>query len=188
MVSEIAGTVIKKHITRGEFAKQTEEVFIVADLESVWVDLDVYRKDFPRLRVGQQVHIEAGEGIDPADSTIDYISPFVAESTQTTLARAELANPTGVWKPGLFVTAEIAVESTEVPVAVAAGAIQRLGEWDVAFVRYGDVYQARPVEIGRRDGDRVEIVSGLEAGEEYVAENSFVLKADLGKSGAGHDH
>jgi cobalt-zinc-cadmium efflux system membrane fusion protein len=109
-------------------------------------------------------------------------------NTQTLLARAVLDNPDGTWRPGLFVTAEVQVSGAEVPVAVAGDAVQRLRDRDVVFVAEGNVFEAQPVELGRRDATQVEIVSGLAAGRRYAAAGSFVLKAEAGKSGASHDH
>jgi len=80
------------------------------------------------------------------------------------------------------------ISPSPVPVAVAAEAIQRLRDWDVVFLAAENVFEAQPVDLGRRDGSHVEIVSGLAAGQRYVASGSFVLKAEAGKSGASHDH
>ena len=85
-------------------------------------------------------------------------------------------------------TVEVVQEEVTVPVAVAAEAIQTYRDWQVVFAQYGDVFEVRPLELGRRDGQWVEVVKGLSAGERYAARNSFVLKAELGKSGATHDH
>jgi cobalt-zinc-cadmium efflux system membrane fusion protein len=186
--SQIAGTVIKKHVTPGEFVAVDEDVYVIADLSSVWVDLNVYRQDFARLKLGQRVRLDAGEGIAPAEGTIGYISPFGAPSTQTMLARVELPNPDGAWRPGLFVTGDLLVEESELPVTVDVDALQSYRDWTVVFVQVGDVFEVRPVETGRRDEESVEIVSGITAGERYAASNSFVLKAELGKSAASHDH
>jgi cobalt-zinc-cadmium efflux system membrane fusion protein len=186
--SEIAGTVIRKHVTPGEFVTENEDVYVVADLNRVWVDLNIYRQDFPRLRLGQRVSLDAGEGIPPAEGVIDYISPFGAPSTQTMLARVELPNPDGAWRPGLFVTGDVVVEETEVPIAVKATALQTIRDWTVVFAQFGDLFELRPIEIGRRDDDMVEVLSGLRAGQRYVGDNSFILKAELGKSAASHDH
>lgn len=186
--ARLAGTVIAKEISPGEFVSNDREVFVVADLSTVWADLDVYRPDFRRLRVGQRVRVDAGDGTPPVDSTIAYLSPVGAPSTQTLLARAVLANPDRTWRPGLFVTAEVETEAEDAAVAVAVGALQRLDGEDVVFVSDGEGYEAQPVRLGRRDAERVEVLDGLAPGQRYVAKGSFVVKAEAGKAGAGHDH
>jgi len=185
--SAIAGTVIQKHATTGEFVKEGETIYVVADLSTVWVDLNIYHQDFHHLKVGQAVSVETGPG-GKAQGAISYLSAFGRENTQTMLARVVVDNSNGNWRPGLFVTAEILVAEFEVPVAVKAGALQTFRDWDVVFINVGNAFEIRPLELGRRDGDWVEVVSGLEAGQRYVAENSFIIKADILKSGASHDH
>ena len=186
--SSIAGTVIKKEVTQGEFVKEGEAIYSVADLGTVWVNLNVQRKDFNKLKVGEEVTIFAGEGMTNATGVVSYISPFGAEDTQTMLARVELPNPTGAWNPGLFVTGEIVVEEAEVPVAVKASALQTFRDWDVVFMADGTMFEIAILELGRRDGEWVEVLSGLDFGQKYAAENSFIIKADILKSGASHDH
>jgi membrane fusion protein, heavy metal efflux system len=186
--SSIAGTVLKKNITQGEFVKEGEAIYTVANLGTVWVDLNVHRKDFDKLKIGQAVTIFAGEGTTNAPGTVSYISPFSAEDTQTMLARVELPNPKGGWRPGLFVTGEIIVEEATVPLAVKASAVQTFRDWEVVFMQDGNVFEIAILEVGHRDAEWAEVVSGLNLGQKYVAENSFVIKADIGKSGATHDH
>ncbi|ODU23812.1 MAG: hypothetical protein ABS95_02975 [Verrucomicrobia bacterium SCN 57-15] len=186
--SSIAGTVIGKDVRQGEFVKEGEVIYSVADLSTVWVDLNVNRKDFDKLKVGEAVTIFAGEGMTNATGTVSYISPFGAEDTQTMLARVELPNPTGKWRPGLFVTGEIVVEEADVPVAVKASALQTFRDWEVVFMADGGMFEIAILELGRRDGEWAEVVSGLNAGQKYAAENSFIIKADILKSGASHDH
>lgn len=186
--ARLPGTVIGKEISPGEFVSSDREVFAIADLANVWLALDVYRPDFGRLRVGQRVRVDPGDGRPPIETTIAYLSPTGAANTQTLLARAVLANPDRSWRPGLFTTAEVEVSDEEVPVAVATSALQRLRDGDVVFLADGDLFEARPVELGRRDAERVEVRAGLTAGQRYVARNSFVVKAEAGKSGASHDH
>ncbi len=186
--SSIAGTVIQKHVTTGEFVKEGEMIYTVADLGTVWVDLNVHRKDFDKLKVGEVVTLFASEGQTNATGAVSYISPFGAEDTQTMLARVELSNPTGAWRPGLFVTGEIIAEEAEVPVAVKARALQTFRDWDVVFMQDGGMFEIAILELGRRDSEWVEVLSGLPAGQRYAAENSFIIKADILKSGASHDH
>jgi len=185
--SAIAGTVIQKHATAGEFVKEGETIYVVADLSTVWADLNVYHQDFHHLKVGQAVTVETGPG-DKAQGKIVYLSPFGRENTQTMLARVSVDNTSGDWRPGLFVTADILVEEAEVPVAVKADAIQTFRDWDVVFITVGNTFEIRPLELGRRDGDWVEVTSGVEAGQQYATANSFIIKADILKSGATHDH
>jgi cobalt-zinc-cadmium efflux system membrane fusion protein len=186
--SPIAGTVISKDVSPGAFVGAERAIYTVADLSSVWADLDVHRRDFRRLRVGQPLTLFAGPGTDPIETTLSYLSPVGSQRSQTLLARARLPNPEGLWSPGLFVRGEVVVEEAAVPVAVRSEALQRLRDWDVVFVRFGSSFEARPVELGRRDAALVEVTAGLEAGSRYAAENSFVLKADVEKAGASHDH
>jgi cobalt-zinc-cadmium efflux system membrane fusion protein len=186
--AEIAGTVIKKDVTLGEFVSGQEPIFTIADLSTVWTDFSVYRQDFSLLREGQTVILDGGPGMEKVEAKIDYISPFGAQNSQTMLARALVPNPHGEWRPGLFVRGSVITDRAEVPVAVKANAIQTLRDWNVVFIRVGELFEAAPVELGRRDEEWVEIKSGLKPGDKYAAENSFIVKADIGKAGAAHDH
>lgn len=186
--SELAGTVIQKDITLGEFVKSEATVFTIADLSTVWVDLAVFRQDFKKLKVGQPVEIHPGAGDEAIRDKVAYISPFGTEGTQTMLARCVVPNPNGDLRPGLFVTAEIVTGETDAPVAVKPAAIQTLGEKTVVFVEEGDSFEAREVELGARDNEHVEVLSGLLPGDRYVSTNSFILKAEIGKGEAAHEH
>jgi membrane fusion protein, heavy metal efflux system len=186
--SRLAGTVTERDIALGEFVPEDRPIYVVADLSDVWVDLTVHRHDFPLLRKGQKVLVDGGDGAATAEATIDYISPFGSPDTQTMLARATLANPNLEWRPGLFVKAAVVVKEEQVAVAVQAKALQTFRDWDVVFMKDGNLYEIAILELGRRDGDWVEVVSGLAPGTQYVTENSFVVKADVLKSGASHDH
>ena len=186
--SSIAGTVIQKHVTPGEFVKEGEMIYTVADLGTVWVDLNVHRKYSDQLKVGEVVNIFADEGQTNATGKVSYISPFGAEDTQTMLARVELPNPAGTWRPGLFVTGEIIADESEVPVAVKASALQSYRDRDVVFMQDGAMFEIAILKLGRRDSEWVEVLSGLKTGQKYATENSFIIKADILKSGASHAH
>ena len=112
----------------------------------------------------------------------------MGETTRAATARLTLANGPGSWRPGLFVTVTLVREETTVPIAVSADAIQTFRDWQVVFVKFGDWFEARPLELGRTDGPWVEVLSGLSAGTHYAAANSFAVKAEIGKLGATHDH
>jgi cobalt-zinc-cadmium efflux system membrane fusion protein len=186
--SQIAGRVIKRDAVLGESVSQETTLYVVGDLSTIAVDLAVPRADFPKLKEGQKVEV-SGVGEMKSEATIIYLSPIGSEDTQMMSARAEMPNPEIQWQPGLFVTTEVVVEETEVPVAVKASAIQTFRDWDVVFMNDGNSFEIAILELGRRDGDLVEVVSGpLKPGTKYVTENSFVVKADVMKSGATHDH
>jgi cobalt-zinc-cadmium efflux system membrane fusion protein len=104
------------------------------------------------------------------------------------LARVVLPNPAGEWRPGLFVTGEILLEVVEVPLAVKASAVQTFRDWTVVFVNEGDFYEPLVIEPGHSDGEWVEIITGMKPGLRYVTDNSFIIKADILKTGASHDH
>jgi cobalt-zinc-cadmium efflux system membrane fusion protein len=186
--SALSGTIVEKHIVLGELASSEQRLFTIANLSTVWVDLNVYRQDFPKLAVGQKVLIRAPGVADRIEGKVTYISPFGSESTQTLLARAEIPNADGALRPGLFVTGDIVLEEKEVDVAVKDTAVQTMEDTEVIFVEEGDSFEARPVKFGQRDGEWLEVISGLLPGEKYAAANSFILKAEIGKSEAEHEH
>jgi cobalt-zinc-cadmium efflux system membrane fusion protein len=184
----ISGTVIDRQISLGEYASEQKPSFVVADLSTIWVDLSIYRQDLNRVRTGDEVLIDPDDGGADIKGLISYVAPVGSSDTQTAIARIVLANADGRLRPGLFVTARLVLAKRNVPVAVRVGAIQTLENKTVVFVREGgDKIEARPVELGESDARFVEIRAGLSAGEPYVAENSFVVKAEMGKGEAEHD-
>lgn len=187
LISRMDGTVVMRHASVGESVSAEDEMFTVADLSTVWVDFQVYRQDFAKLRPGQRVRLIA-DGLPATDVRLAYLSPSTETHSQSLLARAELSNAGGVWTPGLFVRGEAAVEEFSSN-SVRLEALQQLETGPSIFVREAkDHYKARLVRLGRRDGEFVEVLDGLKAGDAYVSKNSFVLKAELGKGEASHDH
>lgn len=181
----ISGTVIDRQISLGEYASEQKPAFVVADLSTIWVDLYVYRQDLKRIHIGDEVSIDPDDGGDVTTGKIAYIAPVGSTETQTALARVILPNTDGSLRPGLFVTARLLLSKRAVAVAVRAGAIQTVENRTVVFVREpGDRIEARPVQVGETDQDYAEIKAGLSAGERYVAEGSFVVKAEMGKGEA----
>ncbi|AUX26919.1 cytochrome C peroxidase [Sorangium cellulosum] len=195
LVAPIDGTIIEKHIAIGEVLKEDTQVFVIADLSTIWVNVTVYARDLSRVRVGQTAWVKA-EGIEQrAQGTLAYLGQIVDEQNRSAVARVVLQNPGAAWRPGLFATADIAVEEAAAPVVVSDEAVQRVEGKEVVFVQEGDAFEARPIKTGRRGegpGEQgaalVEVLDGLAAGERYVGKNSFLLKAELGKSEAGHGH
>ncbi|KTD53607.1 HelB protein [Legionella santicrucis] len=188
ITAPITGTIVQKYATNGELAQNTKPIYEIANLDNVWADFTLYRKEAPLVKQGMNIIVMGDEGTPKSTSTISYIAPLGIEDTQTTLARAVLPNENRLWLPGMYVNGEIIIKERIVPVAVRISALQRMDEQDVVFVQQGDYFEATPVALGQRDEQWVEILSGLDAGQCYVTKNSFYIKAELGKEGASHEH
>ncbi|MDQ3070439.1 MAG: efflux RND transporter periplasmic adaptor subunit [Acidobacteriota bacterium] len=182
------GTVIERDVTIGEAVAADRDIFVIADLSSVWIDAAVPAAQLGSVRQGQDVVVVSKDLARDVGGRVTYIGSLVGEGTRTATARIVIPNPDGRWRPGLFVTVKMVQASATVPVAVLAEAIQTFRDWQVVFVRYGDWFEARPLELGRSDGTWVEVLSGLTSGVQYAAKNSFAIKAEIGKLGATHDH
>lgn len=188
MRSPINGMITKKNINLGMSLTGQENVFVISDLSTVWADFNLYRRDISEVQVGNPIQVTSLDGRLKQNATISYISPLGNESTQSIIVRAVLSNPKGLWKPGLFISGNIALKTIPVAVAVKNSALQTFRNWDVVFISVDNLFEVAPVQLGKRDQEWVEITSGLPAGSRYVSENSYLLKADLEKSGAAHEH
>lgn len=188
MLSPIAGTVIDRQTSLGEYASEQKPAFTVADISTVWVDLSVYRRDLPRVKLGDTVLIDVGDGGKPIEAQISYVSPVGSADTQSALVRAVVANEGLRLRTGMFVSARLILSAKKVPVAVKSTAIQTVENRNVVFVRNGSKFDVRDVELGARDPEHVEIVFGLLEGDKYAAKNSFIVKAELAKGSATHEH
>jgi cobalt-zinc-cadmium efflux system membrane fusion protein len=188
IAAPLAGTVIEKRLNVGEFVKDDTEVFNVADLRTVWVNLNVPPADLHFVEKGQRVQIAAGAHLPEVEGRISYIGAVVVEDTRTVPVRAELPNPDGRWRPGLFVTARLTTKETTASVLIPKAAIQTIENKPTVFVQTQEGFEARPVTLGQSNDTHTEITAGLAVGEHYAATETFVLKADLAKSEAGHQH
>jgi cobalt-zinc-cadmium efflux system membrane fusion protein len=186
----IDGTVIAKHITRGEAVSRDRDTYLIADLSSVWVDLTVYQRDIDRIKVGQEVAIYTGHGPVAGRGTISYITPVIDERTRTATARLTLGNEDGEWRPGMFITAQVLIERLESEVVIPKTAIHTLDERKVVFVETPEGFSPQEVVLGKEGPANIEVLSGLNLGARYVSIGGFTLKAELGKSafGDGHGH
>jgi cobalt-zinc-cadmium efflux system membrane fusion protein len=176
------GRVIRMHIVRGEAVKADAELFMIADLSTVWGIITVYAENLNQVRIGQKVTVKSNELAMKATGTISYVGYLIDPQTRSTEAQVDIPNPEERWLPGLFVTVEVAKKETPVPVAVTSGAIQTYQDKSIVFVQQGNGFEVRAVTLGRRDKQWIEVATGLSAGEYYAAENSFVLKSELDKS------
>lgn len=186
VTAPISGIVTQRHVNVGETTDATP-LFVISDFSSVWAELSVFPRDRARLATGQSVSIKATDGKTAATGRIGFIAP-IGQDNQGLLARVTLDNQDSRWTPGEFVTGAVTVAETRVPIAIPLSALQTFRDWNVVFFNDGETYQAMPLELGRRDSTTVEVLSGLPAGQRYVSGNSYLIKADIEKSGASHDH
>lgn len=186
--SSLNGIVIKKHITTGEAVKKDDGIFVLADLSDVWVNIAIPAKDIKNVHLGKRVRVKSDHlGIE-AEGELTYLSSIIEEKTRSVTGRIVIANTKDQWRPGAFVTVELVLDEKTVPLAVLSRAVQTLRDWSVVFVNYGNLFEARPLELGASDEHWVEVLEGLDPGEKYVTENSFTVKAEIEKSGATHSH
>jgi len=181
----ISGRIVERLVSLGAPVGSEglpHELYGIADLSRVWVELAVRLQDLDSVSEGDTVKITAGAGGRPADGKIIFKSPMLNADTRSARVVAQLSNDAGLWQPAAFVTAEIIVDSQKVPLVVPKSALQTLGKDQIVFVRTSEGFEKREVTAGRKDGQLVEIVSGLQPGEEIAVANTFTLKAELGKS------
>ncbi len=189
VTAPISGVVLAREASAGGLAGEGAPLFEIADLSSLWVDLHVFGADAQHIRAGVPVKVTRLSDGTTADTTLERVLPGTATASQSTVARATLANSDGLWRPGSAVKARITVDRAATELVVPLSALQAFRDWDVVFIRVGETYEVRPVELGRRDATSVEILSGLSpASDQVVVEQSYLMKADIEKSGASHDH
>lgn len=183
----IDGIITARNTNVGDVAG-AEPLFEITDLSEVWADLHVFGKDLERLAPGQALVITSTVGEHRVEAKLERILPIAAANSQSAIARVRLANADGRWRPGLAVSAEITVSEHQVPLAVAVAGLQRFRDFTVVYAQVGETYEVRMLELGRRDADFVEVLGGIAPGTSYVSAQSFLIRADIEKSGASHDH
>ncbi|AQV98961.1 efflux transporter periplasmic adaptor subunit [Cupriavidus necator] len=182
------GIVVEKHLALGEAVKEDASVFTVSDLSSVWAEFVVAARDLDQVRVGEAVTVRSSASDTQAEGKVSYVGALLGEQTRAAKARVTLANPGMAWRPGLFVTVSVLGAPAQVPVTVAADAVQQVDGQSVVFVAVPGGFAVQPVKTGRAGGKLVEVTDGLQAGARYATANSFILKSELGKASAGHEH
>ena len=185
--SPIAGTVMSRSAEVGQRSGEAS-LFGIADLEGLAVELPLFGADALRVTPGAKVQLRRLIDGHEVDARIERLLPAADALSQSLTARASVPNDDGRWRPGMAVEARIVVDEAQVPIRLPTSALQRFRDWQVAFIRIGNTYEIRPLELGRSDGTWIEVREGLNAGDEVVVELSFLVKADIEKSGASHDH
>lgn len=192
VVSPTDGTVLTRNTNTGDVAGDAP-LFTIADLSQVWAEFHVFPQDLAQVNEGQLVRMHALQQHDkktdtPIEAPIAMLLPTADALSQTVVAIVPLANPDNLWRPGMAVEGDVLVAEKTVPLAVRKSALQRFRDFTVVFAKYGETYEVRMLELGQQDDEWAEVLEGLKPGTEYVTQNSFLIKADIEKSGASHDH
>lgn len=184
ITSPITGVVVERTANEGEVTDE-QALFVVADYRQLNVVVPIFSQDASRVKVGQKLHIKTNE--QESITQIDALTP-AADGSPTLTARASIDNTNNRWTAGSWVDASITFAEVPVNLMIDNRALQRFRDWQVVFIQVDDNYEIRPLELGKTDGQFTEVLRGLNAGDRYVVNNSYLLKADLEKSGAAHDH
>jgi membrane fusion protein, heavy metal efflux system len=187
----IGGQIVERRVDLGAPVGregQESEIYVIADLSSLWVDLSVPTSDLANVAMGQPVAVVARQAGLRADARVIFVSPLLQADTRSARVIAAMDNVSMAWRPGVFVTAQISIAEQPVELCVPRAALQTIEGQQNLFVRTEEGFEKREVVIGRGDDTHVEIVFGLDPGEVIATTRTFVLKAELGKGEAGHDH
>lgn len=184
----LAGIVIERPAVAGQAIDGRTALLTIADLGHVWIEAAVASGDLGQVVPGMPATVTAAALPGEVAGTVSYVGPVLGEATRMATARVTLANPGLRLRPGMLATVDLLGQPANAAVTVASDAIQTIHERTVVFVRTPAGLRATPVQVGRSDGKRSEIVKGMAAGTRYAAAGSYLLKADLGKSEAEHDH
>jgi len=181
------GTVIARDASVGSESSDNA-LYVIADMSRLVADFKVYGSDLGRIEVGHAVLVSSLDGETAIVGTIERILPMLDANSRAATARVLLTDAGSDWRPGQFVQGLAVIAEHEVSLAVRASGLQSFHDFTVVYARVKDTYEVRMLELGRRDGEFVEVLGGLQPGTTYVTNNSYLVKADIEKSGASHDH
>ncbi|MCR8922630.1 efflux RND transporter periplasmic adaptor subunit [Dasania sp. GY-MA-18] len=184
LTAPLSGIVSERHASVGE-STGAQVLFTVANFDQLWAELRIFPSQMAAAKVGQAVSLKLGDA--QLSTQLTHIIPGVNDQAFV-LARAAIDNRSALWAPGMLVAAELSISRQTLPLVVDNLALQSIAGQTLVFVKEGNKYEARPLTLGRSDSHYSEVLAGLSVGENYVLTNSYVLKADLQKSGAEHQH
>lgn len=192
LFSPIVGSVTARAASLGAWVEPSDILLQVIDLAEVWLEAAVYEQDMRYVDVGQRVQVEVRAFPDEVFlGTVDRLAGVLDEKTRSIGVRIVLTNEGGRLRPGMFATARIQgthAHETRQLIAIPWAAVQEIDGHQAVFVRAGEgVFEVRTVHTAARAGDFVEVLTGLDIGEEVVANGSFLLKGQLLRSELAED-
>jgi len=186
ITAPIAGVIVEENVNVGDVTG-TQPIYVITDASRLQATFFAFPRDAEQLRTGQSVEFRDLTG-RRISSRIATLLPSADAGTQTVTAIANVSNEDGSWRPGMAVEGTVTVASSPVPLAVRTRALQRFRDFTVVYAKVGDTYEVRMLKLGRRTPEWTEVLGGLDPGEVYVSEGAFLIRADIEKSGASHDH
>ena len=177
--SPFSGVVIEKMVQQGQYVAMGEALFNIADLSSVWVEVEVYENEFSNIHIGQLVEIRSQSFPDkPSTGRIAFVYPFLDPKTRTVKARLELANPGMKLKPEMFVNAIIRVPLSP-SLVVPVTALMNTGKRQVVWVESSPgMFESRTVQVGQQSGEKVQILSGLQSGDKVAVSGGYLIDSE----------
>ena len=182
----IAGVITEQKANTGEQSGQ-RVLLEITQSNKLLAELAVFPMDVASIRQSPPVTVMVNGHNATIDTAISG-NRLGMRDDQARLFLADVDNSSGLLTEGMFVTALIEIETFEVPLAVKRVGLQAFRDFTVVYAKVGEQYEVRMLELGREAGEWIEVLSGIDAGTEYVTNNSYIIKADIEKSGASHDH
>ncbi|WP_339681691.1 HlyD family efflux transporter periplasmic adaptor subunit [uncultured Hyphomonas sp.] len=186
VTAPVSGTILERNTNAGDVAGD-QSLFTIADLNQLEARLHVFPKDAGKVKTGQSVRMGVAGSDLEYTSEITRFLPISGGNTQTRIAVAPVPVEAAM-TPGMRVMASVVTGESEVPLAVRESGLQSFRDFTVVYAKVGETYEVRMLDLGESDGEFIEVLGGLDPGTEYVSGNSFLIKADIEKSGASHDH
>ncbi|MFC0387707.1 efflux RND transporter periplasmic adaptor subunit [Muricoccus vinaceus] len=177
----ISGRVSERSVDLGGAVTAETQAFTVVDLSVVWVEMAVPSTELAFVQEGQSVTVTGPQPELRGDAKLIFISPALDNQTRSARAVAEMVNPEGAWRPGIFVNVTVQAGRPGTGLVIPREAIQTVAGGPVVFVRTPDGFERRPVRLGASDDRNTEVLSGLDENERIAASNTFLLKAELAK-------
>ncbi len=188
VVAPISGVITEKNVNPGAITGAGGPMLAIGDPTKLHAEFFLYPRDAERVRVGQKVIVKSLAGDYTTEGVIEAILPGADVMSQTLVAHVAIPPQGNIWRPGLGVQGTVQVGAGQVPLAVRTKALQPFRDFTVVYAKVGNTYEVRMLELGRRTEEWTEVLSGIDPGVEYVVDGAFLIRADIEKSGASHDH
>ncbi|WAC58572.1 efflux RND transporter periplasmic adaptor subunit [Brevundimonas sp. SL130] len=188
ITAPISGMIVAKNVNVGSITGGGEPMLMIGDPTRLHAEFLLYPRDAERVRAGQPVTVQSLAGDYAFNGRIEAVLPSTDLTSQVLIAHVDLPYQGGVWRPGLGVSGTVQVGAGQVPLAVRTKALQPFRDFTVVYARFGTTYEVRMLELGRRTPEWTEVLGGIDPGVEYVVDGAFLIRADVEKSGASHDH